>query len=73
MTKRMLIGYLQIGYLFWLPARQHGLHPNTLLSPRAISHFWKRALPFHEKAGRSQELLWFGKFISDVFLCPDIG
>jgi hypothetical protein len=34
--------------------------------------FWKRTLPFHEKAGRSQELLWFGKFISNVFLCPDI-
>ena len=32
----MLIGYLQIGYLFWLPARQYGLQP-TLLSPRAIS------------------------------------
>jgi len=21
---------------------------------------WKRALPFHEKAGRCQELLWLG-------------
>jgi hypothetical protein len=30
------------------------------------------ALPFHEKAGRCQQLLWLGKFISDVFLCPDI-
>jgi hypothetical protein len=34
MTKWMLIGYLQIGYSFWLTARQHGLRP----------HFWKRAL-----------------------------
>ena len=33
---------------------------------------WKRALAFHEKAGRCQHLLWLGKFISDVFLCPDI-
>ena len=31
------------------------------------------ALAFHEKAGRCQELLWLGKFISDIFLCPDIG
>ena len=30
-------------------------------------------LSFHEKAGRCQELLWLGKFISDIFLCPDIG
>ena len=29
-------------------------------------------LPFHEKAGRCQALLWLDKFISDVFLCPDI-
>ena len=27
---------------------------------------------FHEKAGRCQQLLWLGKVISDVFLCPDI-
>jgi len=32
-----------------------------------------RALPFHEKAGLCQELFWLGKFISDVFLCPDMG
>ena len=31
------------------------------------------ALAFHEKAGRCQQSLWFGKFISDVFLCPDSG
>jgi len=30
------------------------------------------ALAFHEKAGRCQQLLWVAKFISDVFLCPDI-
>jgi hypothetical protein len=29
-------------------------------------------LPFHEKAVRCQELLWLSKFISDVFLRPDI-
>ena len=27
---------------------------------------------FHEKAGRCQVILGLGKFISDVFLCPDI-
>jgi hypothetical protein len=32
---------------------------------------WVSALPFHEKAGRYQELLRLGPFISDVFLCPD--
>ena len=32
----------------------------------------KSGLPFHEKAGRCQALLWLDKFISDVFLCPDI-
>lgn len=31
------------------------------------------AKAFHEKAGLGQELLWLGKFISNVFLCPDIG
>jgi hypothetical protein len=30
-------------------------------------------LPFHEKAGWCQGILWLGKFISDVFHCPDIG
>jgi hypothetical protein len=30
------------------------------------------ALAFHEKAGRCQEFLWLSKFISDVFLRPDI-
>jgi hypothetical protein len=49
MTKRMLIGQLQIGYLFWLPTRQYGLHP-TLLTQRAISisgnahYIWSRQL-----------------------------
>jgi hypothetical protein len=31
------------------------------------------ALAFHEKAGRCQDILWLGKFITDVFLCPDSG
>jgi hypothetical protein len=31
------------------------------------------ALPFHEKAGLSQDILWLRKFISDVFFRPDIG
>ena len=30
------------------------------------------AKAFHEKAGQCQELLWLSKFMSDVFLCPDI-
>ena len=30
-------------------------------------------LAFHEKAGRRQVILWLGKFITDVFLCPDSG
>jgi hypothetical protein len=33
---------------------------------------WMSALAFHEKAGRCQVVLWLSKFISDVFLCPDI-
>ncbi len=33
---------------------------------------WKSASAFHEKAGLCQVILWLGKFISDVFLCPDI-
>jgi hypothetical protein len=32
MTKRTLIGYLQIAYLFGLPARQHGLHPKIAVA-----------------------------------------
>ena len=33
---------------------------------------WMSDSPFHEKAGRCQVVLWLSKFISDVFLCPDI-
>src|SRR3954453_1439023 len=28
--------------------------------------------PSNEKAGQCQEFLWLGKFISNVFICPDI-
>jgi hypothetical protein len=38
----------------------------------AFTQLWMSDLAFHEKAGRCQQLLWVGKFISDDFLCPDI-
>jgi hypothetical protein len=44
MTKRMLIGYLQIGYLFWPSARQYGASPNIAVAKDNL-YFWKRALP----------------------------
>jgi hypothetical protein len=43
------------------------IHPDFALANAQLSD-----LAFHEKAGRCQALLWLGKFISDVFLCPDI-
>jgi hypothetical protein len=53
---------------FKLPVRRLALDSKKRLGRGSMS-----ALAFHEKAGRSQELLWLSKFISGVFLCPDIG
>jgi len=58
-----LTGAFFVAAIYFFAAR------NGITTPARRS---EAALTFHEKAGRCQELFWLGKFISDVFLCPDI-
>ena len=50
------------------------LDGSDAISPFGDTAQWTKVddKTFHEKAGQCQELLWLSKFISDVFLCPDI-